>query len=54
MFMRKQRNPYQGKRQQEKPKMLGKASLFIGWIGGQLPVQQTISCITRWQSGGIY
>lgn len=45
--------PPQGKRRPGKPKMPGKASLFICWIGGQLPVQQTISCITRWQSGGF-
>lgn len=53
MFTRKQGNPYEGKRQHQKPKMLGKASLFICWIGGQLPVQQTISFTAGWQSGGF-
>lgn len=53
MFTRKQSNPYPGKRRCEKPKTLGKASLFICWIGGQLSVQQTISFTTQWQSGGF-
>lgn len=33
--------------------MSGQASLFICRIGGQLPVQQTISFTARWQSGGF-
>lgn len=53
MFTRKQGNPYRGKRQHKILKMLGKASLFICWVGGQLPVQQTISFTAGWQSGGF-
>lgn len=45
MFRGKRRHPYRAKRQPEKPKMLRKASFFICWIAGQLPVQRTISCI---------
>ena len=33
--------------------MLGKASLFIRWLGGQLPLQRTISFHAQWQSGGF-
>lgn len=53
MFRGKRRHPYRGKRQPEKPKMLRKASFFICWIAGQLPVQRTISCILGGNQGGF-
>ena len=33
--------------------MLRKASFFICWIAGQLPVQRTISCILGGNQGGF-
>ena len=53
IFRGKRRHPYQGKRQPEKPKMLRKASFFICWIAGQLPVQRTISCVLGGNQGGF-
>ena len=53
MFRGKRRHPYGGKRQPEKPKMLWKASFFICWIAGQLPVQRTISCVLGGNQGGF-